>query len=172
MFHKSSSQCSTEGRWCLTDWPTDWQLPPPTADNSTHARHQLQLEPMGCGGTPSTLLPGPQIPVCPSFPLLRDQIPSQGLSGPAVHAPRMPPRRHTTLALSLLASLDYTLNHLDLRTGGTFGNRSLRFTEGVCFESTFQQVLCKVLSWTVACLFNFVCYWCRCCKCACTFLIY
>lgn len=35
---------------------------------------------------PRTPLWGPQIPVCPSFPLLRDQIPSRGLSGPAVQS--------------------------------------------------------------------------------------
>lgn len=57
-----------------------------------------------------TPLWGPQIPVCPSFPLLRDQIPSLRSvwtcrAEPTV--PRMLSRRHATLSGLLLNRLDF-----------------------------------------------------------------
>lgn len=40
-------------------------------------------------------------------------------------------------------------------------------------ESVISSRLCVgFYHSTVACVLNFVCYWCKCCKCACKFLIY
>lgn len=77
---------------------TDWQLSSTTADiyQYLHATscswtngmwRQLSVGSAQAHSIKTrTPLWGPQIPVCPSFPLRRNQIPSRGLSGPAVQS--------------------------------------------------------------------------------------
>lgn len=134
---QSRSQSSAEGRWWLTDrcQHNSWY--------PIRARHQLQLEPMGRGGKLLTQLWGPQIPVCPSFPLPCDQIPYRSV-WICRAVPRMLSRRHTTLALSLLARLDYSLTawsserncSLSIHSGSTFWEHIL-----ACFMQGFSMEL-------------------------------
>lgn len=111
--HTASLEANPAQRQVVTDWqlPAQQLIPnictPPVAAG-----------PMGRGSKRREVGPelihtplwGPQIPVCPSFPLLRDQIPSLRSvwtcrAEPTV--PRMLSRRHATLSGLLLNRLDF-----------------------------------------------------------------
>lgn len=99
------------------------------------ARRQLQLDQWDIGRKLSTLLLGPQIPVCPSFPLLRDQILCLGLSGRAAQSQGCCPdaTRHARALAPRKAGL--FLNHLDLGAKARGAKFGPQFIQEAHFES-------------------------------------